>query len=162
MRANSNDQLVCPSIGLRVAFPCALTLIFLLLGSHLKAVCVIVDKTPLRIKPQENAIIVEHSPYLTPLKYITKMGKWSEVEDSQGYRYWAKDTNLSHSLSCGKVKARQSRIRSGPGLSFQRISSVRLHRGQMLKVLQSRHNWKQVETKKGQIGWLQTRKLYKF
>jgi SH3-like domain-containing protein len=91
-----------------------------------------------------------------PLMVLKKKGTWYRVRDFEGTIGWVhEDVTRSTPNMIVKVHKNSKKrinIRSGPGTKYRIIAKA--YYGVVLKTLQQKHGWVQVQHDKGVKGWV--------
>ena len=97
-----------------------------------------------------------------PLIVLKKKGEWYRVRDFEGTIGWVhKDvTNgVPHMIvKVHKNSKKKINIRSGPGTKYRIIAKA--YYGVVLKTLQQKHGWVEIQHEKGVTGWVKRSLLW--
>ncbi len=91
-----------------------------------------------------------------PLIVLKKKGNWYRVRDFEGTIGWVHEdvtTSSPHMIvKVHKNSKKRINIRSGPGTKYRIVAKA--YYGVVLKTLQQKHGWVQIQHEKGVKGWV--------
>lgn len=122
------------------------------------------DDTNMRSGPGTNYRVMWELGKGFPLIVLKKKGKWYRVRDFEGTIGWVhQDVTLSRPHMIVKVHKNSKKrinIRSGPGTKYRIVAKA--YYGVVLKTLQQKHGWVEVQHENGVTGWIKRSLLWGF
>ena len=99
-----------------------------------------------------------------PLKVLKKKGGWYRVSDFEGTIGWVHQdvtkTTPHMIIKVHKNSKKRINIRSGAGTKYRIIAKA--YYGVVLKTLQQKHGWVEVQHEKGVTGWIKRSLVWGF
>lgn len=115
--------------------------------------CTVFAGVPLRSKPSSKSESIKADKY-TPLKWTgTEQGKFLQVEDFRGRRFWVNKKQVSEHISCLSVSSKKTKLRTGPGKEFETLP-IQVSLGDSFLDLGGEDGWTMVLTDSGERAWL--------
>lgn len=102
--------------------------------------------------------VPRHMPLLGTGK---RQGNWLEVKDVDGQTHWVTTADVSRRSNCVVVKSKVSRLRTGPGSSYQASPMGLADRYSAFLDLGGEDGWTQVEDEDGETAWVNLDHLWK-
>jgi len=108
------------------------------------------SKSKTKLKPKDDTVALSR---YTPLTWTGKKESgWLEVKDMTGKNYWVRRRDVSFNMKCLSVQVQKSRLRSGPGDTFERAPVAQ--KGDVFLDLGGEDGWTRVENSKGEKAWI--------
>ncbi|MBI5242514.1 MAG: hypothetical protein HY922_02375 [Elusimicrobia bacterium] len=117
-------------------------------------------KVLVREEPDPKAKVLWPLWRFAPVEAVSYRGDWVRVRDFEGDAGWVKKSELTSDVPTVQVKAKEGRIRKGPG-EKQKIIWL-LDRGFALRVFGAKGDWLDVGDLDAVSGWIHSDEVWGF
>lgn len=117
-------------------------------------------KTFVREEPEPKAKVLWTLWRFAPVEAVSYRGDWIRVSDFEEDVGWVKAADLTSDVPTVQVKAREGRIRKGPGAK-EKIVWL-LDRGYSLRVFAAKGDWLDVGDLDAVSGWIHSDEVWGF
>ncbi|TVQ80966.1 MAG: hypothetical protein EA369_00850 [Bradymonadales bacterium] len=126
----------------------------LVLEGGVSALCVSNSFANLRAAPGTQHEQTGRVFRFTPLKEVSKHGRWHQVEDLDGNRHWVREDLVSRDFRCAVVKNEYANLRAGPGTNHAQVGAQRADRLVAFRLIREQGAWVELEDVEGDRVWI--------